>query len=99
MIRHVVSWTLIAQDPSTKAENASMIRSRLLSLPALIPEIRSMAVSVNAVPIEGNWDLLLIADYDDEHDLRTYIAHPEHQRVVAEIKAFFASRASVDVLV
>jgi len=99
MIRHVISWTLLEQDVAKKVENSSMIAAQLMTLPALIPEIITMTVSSNSVNIDGNWDLVLIADYADEAALKTYIGHPEHQKVVAGIKPYFEKRAAVDFLV
>jgi hypothetical protein len=99
VIKHVVSWTLIGSTPGEKAEQSSFVIDQLMTLPALIPEIVSLSVSTNAVAIDGNWDLVLIGDYADEAALATYIDHPEHQKVVAKIKPFFADRAAVDILV
>ncbi len=99
MIKHVVSWTLIGTTPAEKAEQSAFVIDQLMTLPALIPEIVSLSVSSNAVSIDGNWDLVLIGDYADEASLTTYIDHPEHQKVVAQIKPFFASRSAVDILV
>jgi hypothetical protein len=99
MIRHVVSWTLLEQDPAKKAEASAFIAGQLMSLPPLIPEIITLNVASNAVAIDGNWDLVLIGDYADEDALRAYIEHPEHKKVVAVIKPYFASRAAVDVIV
>jgi hypothetical protein len=80
MIRHVVSWTLLEQDAAKKAEAASFIVAQLMSLPALIPEIVALNVAPNAVDIDGNWDLVLIGDYEDEAALKTYIGHPDTRR-------------------
>ena len=99
MIRHVINWKLAAEDTATKAEHASTIARELQGLVSLIPEIRALSVATNAVSIETNWDVCLIADYDDEAALRTYIDHPEHQRVVPIIRALVSERAAVDFLV
>jgi hypothetical protein len=99
MIRHVVSWGLEAQDAAGKAEQATFVGEQLMSLPPLIPEILHMTVGANAADIEGNWDMVLVADYEDEDALRTYIGHPEHQKVVAAIKPFLAKRSAVDFVV
>ncbi|MCU1421190.1 MAG: stress responsive alpha-beta barrel protein [Microbacteriaceae bacterium] len=99
MIRHVVSWGLEAQDAAGKAEQAAFVGERLMSLPPLIPEILHMTVGANAVDIDGNWDMVLVADYEDEAALRAYIEHPEHQKVVALIKPFLATRSAVDFVV
>ena len=96
MIRHVVSWTFLEKDPEAKAEKVAFVAAQLMSLPPLIPEIHSMTLGANEVDIEGNWDLVLVADYADEAALRTYIHHPEHEKVVAVIKPHFDKRSAVD---
>ena len=99
MLRHVISWKLQAEDTPTRLENSATISAALQGLVPLIPEIRSLTVASNTVNLESNWDVVLIADYDDEAALRTYIDHPEHQRVVGVIRPLVAQRAAVDFLV
>ena len=96
MIRHVVSWKLAAEDTATKAEQSAQIASALQTLPPIIPEIQSLTVASNSVDVEGNWDVVLIADYADEAALRTYIEHPEHQKVAGFIRGLVAQRSNVD---
>ncbi|MBK4349004.1 Dabb family protein [Lacisediminihabitans changchengi] len=97
MIRHVVSWKLAAEDTATKAEQSAQIAAALQTLPPVIPEIQSLTVASNSVDVEGNWDVVLIADYADEAALRTYIDHPEHQKVAGFIRTLVAQRSNVDV--
>jgi hypothetical protein len=92
----VVSWKLAAADVATKAEQSAQISAGLQSLPAVIPEIRSLTVASNSVDIAGNWDVVLIADYDDAAGLEAYIAHPEHQKVAGYIRSVVAERSAVD---
>ncbi|MES2170811.1 MAG: Dabb family protein [Actinomycetota bacterium] len=99
MIRHVVLWGLVEQDPAKKAEAADFVAGQLMSLPALIPEILALTVSPNVLDADGNWDLVLLGDFADEAALGVYLTHPEHLRVVAVIKAYLAKRAAVDILV
>ncbi|HEV7955896.1 MAG: Dabb family protein [Microbacteriaceae bacterium] len=99
MLRHIISWKLAAEDPATRSEYAATIAEALQSLVPLIPEIRSLRVAENAVPLPTNWDLVLVADYDDEAALRAYIDHPEHQRVAGIIRPLVSERAAVDFLV
>jgi hypothetical protein len=96
MIRHVVSWKLAAEDPTTKLEHAAEIAARLNALVPLIPEIRTLTVGSNAVDIEGNWDVVLVADYDDADGLRSYIDNADHQKAASFIRSVSAQRASVD---
>lgn len=99
MLRHIITWKLAAEDISAKLENSETIAAALQGLVPLIPEIRSLTVASNVVSLGANWDLVLVADYDDEAALRTYIDHPEHQRVVGIIRPLVAQRAAVDFLV
>jgi len=96
VIRHVVSWRLAAEDAATKAEQSAQIAAGLNALVPVIPEIRSLTVASNSVEIAGNWDVVLIADYDDVAGLEAYIAHPEHQKVVAYVRSVVAERSAVD---
>ncbi|MEO6825985.1 MAG: Dabb family protein [Microbacteriaceae bacterium] len=93
-IRHVVSWKLAEEDEQIRTEQVARIRAGLLALPAVIPEIRSMTVGSNVVP--GNWDLVLIADYDDEDAMRRYAQHPEHQKVATLVRSVVSQRSAVD---
>lgn len=99
MLRHVITWRLAATDTATKARDAATISAALEGLVPLIPEIRSLTVASNGVDIEGNWDLVLIIDFDDEASLRVYGPHPEHQRVVGIIGLLVSERAAIDVVI
>ena len=99
MLRHVITWKLAAEDGPTKLEHSATIAAALHSLVPLIPEIHSLQMSTNMVALDTNWDLVLVADYADEAALRTYLDHPEHQKVVGIIRPLVAQRAAVDFLV
>ncbi len=99
MLRHIITWKLAAEDTAAKLEHAATIAAALQGLVPLIPEIRSLTVASNVVSLDTNWDLVLVADYSDEAALRTYIDHPEHQRVAGIIRPLVAQRAAVDILV
>ena len=66
MIRHIVCWKLTATDAATKAEHAAEIARQMNELPALIPEIRALQVGKNVLFPEVNWDVVLIADFDNQ---------------------------------
>lgn len=100
MIRHIVSWQLAAQDDATRDADAEAIRDALESLVGVIPEIRSLVVRRNVVPAEviaGNWDLVLVGEYDSVEDLVTYVEHPLHQEAVAVVRPRVAARSAVDL--
>jgi len=99
MLRHLVTWRLAADTDRQRREDADTIVGELRGLVALIPEIRALTVAPNAAAVEGNWDLALVIDFDDEAGLRTYLPHPEHQRVVGIIRPLVRDRAAIDLTV
>ena len=45
---------------------------------------------------EGNYDLVVVADFDDVDGYLVYRDHPDHQAVIAEhIRPILADRAAV----
>lgn len=98
-VRHIVTWKLAETDPALKAEQIERVRSGLESLPAAVSDIRSLQVGVNGAGGDDNWDVVLLADYDDEDGLRRYVEHPEHQKVAAYIQSVVSERAGVDFVV
>jgi hypothetical protein len=99
MLRHVVSWKLGAADDDSRRRDIATITEALQSLPPLIPEIRSLHVGPNVAYPETNWDVVLIADYDDVDALEQYQKHPEHVKVAQIIGPLVAQRSTVDFLV
>ena len=94
-IRHVVSWKLATSDDAERAEQTARITAGLESLPAVIPELRSLQVGVNVIP--GDYfEVVLISDFDSVDDVRTYQEHPAHLDVAAFIRSVVAARSSVD---
>jgi hypothetical protein len=98
MLRHVVAWKLAAEDQATKLEHSAEIAARLNALVPIIPQIRTLTVGPNAVDIAGNWDVVLVADYDDADGLRAYIDDADHQKAASYIRSVVAERASVDFI-
>jgi quinol monooxygenase YgiN len=96
MLRHIVSWKLKATDAQTKAAHAAEIRRRLDSLIPVVPHIQRLTLGIDTADTAGNWDLVLIADYQDAAALAAYQTHPEHQKVAAYIRTVIAERCCVD---
>ena len=94
-IRHVVSWQLASADTAEKTEHARRISDELTGLVGVIPEIRTLEVGAD-VAGGGNWDVVLIADFDDLAAVARYQVHPEHQRAGVFIRSVVAARSCVD---
>jgi quinol monooxygenase YgiN len=99
MLRHVVSFKLTAEDRETKAAQAAEISRRLDALVPLIPQVRQLNLGVDTGETAGNWDIVLVADYDDADALDAYQTHPEHQKVAAFIRSLASARSCVDYAV
>jgi hypothetical protein len=95
-IRHIVCWKLTALTPRKKAEDAAGIVAGLEALVGVVPEIRALTVGPD-VAGEENWDVALIADFDDLAALDRYQQHPEHKAVGAFIRTVVADRLAVDL--
>ncbi|HZJ40471.1 MAG TPA: Dabb family protein [Demequina sp.] len=95
-IRHVVSWRLATTDAAEREEHAARIVAGLESLVGVVDEIRSLTAGTD-VAGGDNWDVVLIADFDDMDAVARYQAHPEHQKVGAYIRSVAQSRMAVDL--
>ena len=80
MFRHVVMlrWT----PEATAGAARPRCRPALAACRARIPEIRSYAIGADARVNEGNFDLVIVADFDDVDGYLVYRDHPDHQAVI-----------------
>ena len=93
MFRHVVVLRWIAE---ATPEQRAAVESGIAELPSLIPEIRSYVFGADAHVNEGNFDLAIVADFDDFDGYAVYRDHPDHVAVIAErIRPILAERAAV----
>jgi hypothetical protein len=96
MIRHVVAWKIAAEDEESRVAAVAAIQAALAPLPGIIPEITSFSIGPNVAYADKNWDICLVADYEDLDGLETYQVHPEHLKAVDVVKPLVSARASVD---
>ena len=95
-IRHIVSWRLAESDPTLTAAQAAEIKAGLEGLRGQIEGMSAIDVGVNVLNPGANWDVVLVADYDDEAALAAYQVHPAHVAVAGYIKSVVAERSCVD---
>jgi len=101
MLRHVVMFQFKEEAQGrTKAENIEITRQMLEALPQKIEWIRASQIAVNAPDAdEGNYDLVLITDFDSMEDYRRYKVHPDHVAVGTFMRPVRITRSSVDFYV
>jgi hypothetical protein len=100
MIIHMVFFNMLAEAAGADgAANARKLVAMLQALPAHIPEIVELQAGPDVSRGAGSWDVGLLTRFRNTGDLETYRIHPEHQKVVAFVKAATAARAVVDFAV
>ena len=99
MVRHVVMWSLADEAAGgVKQQNAAIIKEGLEALVGKIEGLIGLEVGINALELAGNFDIVLIADFQDEAALERYQVHPEHVKVADFIKKVRLERVAVDYL-
>lgn len=98
MIKHIVMWKLKdSAEGNSKAVNAQLIKDKLESLKGVIKEIKFMEVGINAENSEaGNYDVLLISEFESFETLEIYQKHPLHKHVGEFVAKVRETRACVD---
>lgn len=91
--RHVVMFEFADHVPD---DYADQVRAALDALPSQISQIRSYVHGDDAGLADGNWDYVLVADFDTADDYVAYRDHPIHQQMISDtIVGNLANRASV----
>jgi hypothetical protein len=93
MFRHVV---MLRWKPEATPAQRAAVENGLAGLPARIPEIASYTIGTDAGVNEGNYDLVIVADFANVDAYLVYRDHPDHQSVIREhIAPILAERAAV----
>jgi hypothetical protein len=93
MIKHVVMWKFKEEN---KKANMQTAKELLMSLPALIPEIKSMDVYFDALGKDAAMDVMLNVELESAEALGIYAVHPEHVKVAGFIRGVVESRVVLD---
>ena len=97
MLKHIVLWKFKEEaEGQSAAANISVVKQKLENLNGKIPEILSIQVRANTYPFAGNYDAVLIAEFESEEALKTYQANPLHEEAAAFVKKVTEVRAAVD---
>jgi hypothetical protein len=91
--RHVV---MFKWNEGLGDEHVQRVRDGLDALPPVIAQIRSYVHGPDLGVTAGNFDYVLVADFDSEEDFLVYRHHPVHQQFIDDvITANTAQRAGV----
>lgn len=91
--RHVVMFKWEAH---VDEEHIAKVSAGLSALPPEIEQIRSYVHGADLGVSDGNFDYVVVADFDNVDDFRTYSSHPKHVLLITDlIKGHAANRAAV----
>ena len=90
MIRHIVMWKF---RPGTEAEQKAFLEG-LRGLQGVIPQLKRSEVAVNVG--QGNYDAVLVSEFESLEALDTYKNDPRHKAVSALCKSIREDRVAVD---
>ena len=95
-LRHIVSWRLSGETREARDAQAAEAVPALEALREQVPSVRALNVYRNELFDGANFDLTLIAEFDDEAGLAAYASHPDHLPVIDLMKSITAGRAATD---
>lgn len=95
MITHVVFFKF---KPETSEADILTLVNGLGALPEKIGEIREFRFGKDVIHSERSFDFALVSRFNDLEAMQRYQVHPEHQQVVAHVKAITSSVIAVDFI-
>lgn len=99
MLRHIVMWKMNGETPERREEQAEVVIAALAPLAGRVPSLRALELHRDELKDGANWEVTLIAEFDDVEGLQAYAVHPDHLAAVDVVKANAASRAGIDFTV
>jgi hypothetical protein len=93
MITHLVSFKF---KPETTDAEIQQLAEGLGRLPQIIEEIREFRFGADVIHSERSYDFGLVSSFDDLDAMQRYQVHPEHQKVIAHVKAITSGVVAVD---
>lgn len=95
-LRHIVSWKFAGETPAERAKLADEAVAKIAPLATAVPTVQALSLHRNELHPETNYDLTLIADFQDADGLAVYATHPAHLPVVEWMKTATTARAASD---
>lgn len=93
MIKHIVFFKLKA---STTREKAKGLVRDLSRLKEKIPQVCFLEVAFDIGKKHNSHDIVLYSHFESLEDLEIYSVHPEHIKVVQDVKNICESSCKVD---
>lgn len=93
MLTHIVIWKYKSDvGEEERRKHVAMLRR----LPAIIPEVQSLAVGFDVLKLPRSYHTGLVSTFKDRAGLEAYTVHPEHVTVADFSREISEHIASVD---
>jgi hypothetical protein len=93
MIKHIVMWKF--KDETVEEDKLEMKR-QLEALKGVVPSLSDIEIGLNTAESPAAMDMVLSSEFRTMEDLKAYVVHPEHQKVVEFVEPLVCERAVVD---
>lgn len=93
MIKHVI---VIKFKPDVTDSEKNSFEEELSKLPSVIPEIKGFIFGRDVVRSERSYDFALVSDFDSLEALDRYRKHPEHVKVLQQVRNIAEHIVAVD---
>jgi hypothetical protein len=88
MIKHIVMWKLKEfAEGADRAANARKMKQQLEACKNIVPGMFAFEVALAQPGLEASYDVVLYAEFADQHALAAYAGHPAHHA----LKPFFGA--------
>ncbi|MFV0433484.1 MAG: Dabb family protein [Leucobacter sp.] len=98
-LRHIVSWKFNGETREQRETQIAEAVALIEPLRESVPSVRALSLHRNELFDGANYDLTLIADFDDADGLAEYASHPTHLPAIDFMKTVTAARAASDFTV
>lgn len=99
MVKHIVTWKFHdTAEGKTKEENIEIVKNDLLSLKGIISEIKHIELGKDVSCTDASYDLVLVTDFENNEDLKSYRVHPEHQKIAKYVAKVTSYRGVIDYI-
>ena len=95
-IRHVVMWRLRGETEEERAAARQKVKTAFEGLRGRIHGLNHIEVGCDISKVDYACDVVLVSEFANEADLRSYATHPEHLRVRQELGDVRVERYQVD---
>ncbi|MBF0171581.1 MAG: Dabb family protein [Nitrospinae bacterium] len=93
MIRHIVFFTFRPEVPVAERERFA---DQLRRLKETVPEVRELTVAFDVGKKGNSFELALDSSFDSMEAVEAYAVHPDHVKILDEVKRLCAATAKVD---